>query len=76
MSKGYKIWPTANGYTVVDRETMEEVHPSIDKRAAMRIAFDYSVNGLPVKAAPVKEVVKEEEPEEGKKVGRPKKSGK
>lgn len=53
----YKIWPTASGYCVIDSETHNSVTDSMDKRAAMRTAHDYNVNGLP--SAKVSKVVEE-----------------
>lgn len=69
MSKAYKIWPVAEGYEVVDAETLETVAPAMKKLAAMRTAFEYTTHGLPVKEEP-KPVVKKKSV---KKVGRPKK---
>lgn len=69
MSKAYKIWPVAEGYEVVDAETLESVGPAMDKRAAMRLAFEYTITGLPKKEEP-KSVV---ESKPVKKVGRAKK---
>lgn len=53
----YKIWPTAAGYCIIDSETGDAITDSMDKRAAMRLAHSYNVNGVP-SAKPV-EVVKE-----------------
>jgi len=43
----YKIWPTAAGYCVIDSESNDAVTDSMDKRAAMRTAHEYNVNGVP-----------------------------
>jgi len=53
----YKIWPTAAGYCVIDSESNNAVTDSMDKRAAMRTAHEYNINGLPSAKAP-KVVVK------------------
>lgn len=53
----YKIWPTASGYCVIDSGTQAPVTDSMDKRAAMRTAHQYNVNGLP--SAKASKVVEE-----------------
>jgi len=44
----YKIWPTAAGYCIIDSETGDAITDSMDKRAAMRLAYEYNINGEPI----------------------------